>query len=105
MTDNSIILEETRKLAIQKGWKVEKVMRCLLSQSLLQKWLREVHNCIVEVQFEKLVCLNQLDWIVTVDYYKPDFSNLTEEADYKSDYFSTYEEALEDGLYNALKLI
>ena len=75
------------------------------TQSLLQKWLREVHNCIVEVQFEKLPCLNQLDWIVTVDYYKPDFSNLTEESDYESDYFSTYEEALEDGLYNALKLI
>jgi hypothetical protein len=126
---NELITFETAKLAKKKGYISEATWNTRLvynlidgavfavqqrtpenacekcEQSLLQRWLREVHNCIVEVTFEKLEDLNKLDWICTVDYYKPDFSNLTDEADYISDYYDTYEQALEAGLYEALKLI
>jgi hypothetical protein len=76
------------------------------TQSLLQKWLREEHNCIVEISFNKKENENFLRYSMTVDYYKKDWSGI-ENDDY-DDYdngFDTYEEALEAGLLSALKLI
>lgn len=63
------------------------------TQSLLQKWLREVHNI-----------------HIVVDYFFPDktylFTIYTEcERIEGSEDYKTYEEALEKGLYEALKLI
>ncbi len=67
------------------------------TQSLLQKWLREVYNIII--------------------YVKPGFDNLGKEEEYywnikirnkifiKDGGFKTHEEALEIGLQEALKLI
>jgi len=72
------------------------------TQSLLQTWLREVHNIFVFVDFES---------------YSPDIpkyyagvkslssKNMGELLLDGFSLFKTYEEALEEGLYNALKLI
>lgn len=66
------------------------------TQSLLQKWLREVHNL-----------------HITIDYNKSGKFNcrLCDEVENNlsiklfGEYFNSYEEALEVGLYQALKLV
>ena len=67
-------------------------------QNLLQRWLREVHN--IHIALNK----NDLNWNYQLfDLTKCDeeYNSLTESyAGYKS-----YEEALENGLYNGLQLI
>jgi hypothetical protein len=63
------------------------------TQSLLQRWLREEHNIYVEV----IIC-NLLDKI-----YEYEVSTIGSHK-LGSD-FKTYEQALEEGLYEALKLI
>ncbi len=64
------------------------------TQSLLQRWLREVHNIILYVApISSTTDINNIKWlwcIYTID---------------TSDRFNTYEEALEQGLINALKTI
>lgn len=75
------------------------------TQSLLQKWLREVHNIIVEV----VTYYNETDLPLNKpikpkgyfawDYYNENFS------EEKAPKFKTYEQALEQGLQEALKLI
>ena len=60
-------------------------------QSLLQKWLREEYRIIVEVKM-----FGSQAWDVEIVNYKITRSR---------DYFKTYEEALEKGLYEALKQI
>lgn len=70
------------------------------TQSLLQKWLREKHNLHVSVEFE---FTKKLSWRVNIcdthkfEWLLPDFLNAHE--------FDTYEEALEEGLQEALKII
>ena len=71
-------------------------------QSLLQKWLRDVHQVIVIVSFYN----NGEDWeeteyMVTVSEFK---HFTTHDSFVKSD-FKSYEDALEDGLITGLKLI
>ncbi len=73
------------------------------TQSLLQKWLREKYNIIV------LVNIYCPDWDKTFNYYPEinipssgDFGDILEDKNLS---FDTYEEALEKGLYEALKLI
>ena len=65
------------------------------TQSLLQKWLREVHNIhiyiIADGRLDFGMCLNIID--------SPD------ESGYWNYFLKTYEEALEKGLQEALKLI
>lgn len=69
------------------------------TQSLLQKWLREIHNIYISIMPEE-----DEDWkrIWTVRLY-----NLTDEVMYLecSSIKNTYEEALEEGLFHALQLI
>jgi hypothetical protein len=70
------------------------------TQSLLQKWLREKHDIHVEVNAEGLMSFKVSTFImgdkskeiVYPNYYNPETLN-------------TYEEALEKGLQEALKLI
>lgn len=74
----------------------EKIQSNIPTQSLLQKWLREVHNL-----------------HITIDYNKSGKFNcrLCDEVENNlsiklfGEYFNSYEEALEIGLYQALKLI
>jgi hypothetical protein len=75
-------------------------------QSLLQKWLREVHNINIFMSFKPNI--KKWDFIP----YSMDM-NAKEYIKYNSEYtkihnerrFDTYEEALEVGLQEALKLI
>jgi hypothetical protein len=65
------------------------------SQSLLQKWLREVHNIDVwAVPFKNIDDKKVYDWVSDEEIYSK-----TEIG------YDTHEEALEKGLYEALKLI
>ena len=122
--NEQLISFETAKLAKEKGFKLgsgwqirslfnikdgetfcEKTIetpeyaceRC--TQSLLQKWLREVHNFHITIN----VGLPHNQFIM---YY----SNVIKfgkhhKSKFKSEFYKTYEEALEKGLQEALKLI
>lgn len=79
----------------------------LPTQSLLQKWFREEHEIYIEVMW-----FGDKDTGVEWDYQiskildsNPDLSHnyLNEWSDNRN--FQTYEEALEEGLFQALKLI
>jgi len=63
---------------------------CLLAptQSLLQKWLREIHNIFITVNINLYCAI----------FHNNDFYMVTDE-------YNSYEEALEFGLFEALKLI
>lgn len=67
----------------------------LPTQSLLQKWLREVHNLHIQPIYNKSTryCIRLNDECENA------VGNMFEE------YFETYEKALEEGLQEALKLI
>jgi hypothetical protein len=127
--EEQLINFETAKLAKEKGFDVgnhrirytesgnfiydedgfdPKVYLIATTQSLLQKWLREKYNCIVEVvfQYHKVQTEGKIKFGSTVYYYRCNMSNiLTEFADFTSTLFKTYEEALEVGILEALKLI
>lgn len=69
------------------------------TQSLLQKWLREVHGIIVEITWQ--MCSTDYEYAI-IDMNNP--------PKYEDDVeriigFKAYEETLEEGLYKALKLI
>ena len=93
---------ETAKLAKEKGCNLENCTcggypDCIcsdkrISQSLLAKWLREEHN--IHLIAYKNINIDRYDWcFITTD-------GITNINSYK-----TYEEALEVGLQEALKLI
>ena len=84
------------------------------TQSLLQKWLREVHNCFIDIlphkdgdsKNKQWRSKEDVFWTVEVDYYGKDFKiELTDDSDFTQHFNNNYEEALEIGLYQALKLI
>jgi len=65
------------------------------TQSLLQKWLREVHNIHIDIPY--------MDEVLMFGYKITTMNNNTEVIEiYK---YNSYEEALEIGLQEALKLI
>lgn len=71
------------------------------TQSLLQKWLREVHKIIVEPWFYD----NSNDFSVTYAIKVAYPKTWHEHDEFVGDDYKTYEEALEQGLIEALKLI
>lgn len=72
------------------------------TQSLLQKWLREVHKSVVTIRvYNNGEEWDETEYRVSVSEFK---HFTTHDSFVKSD-FSTYEEALEIGLQEALKLI
>ena len=72
----------------------------------LQQWLREKHNCIVECNFVKQEGINLLKYESTIDYYGINWEiEQTENYDFVSSLYETYEEALEESLKQALQLI
>ena len=84
------------------------------TQSLLQRWLREVHNCFIDIlphrdgnsKNKQWKSKKDVFWSVEVDYYGKNFEiNLTNNADFTQHFNKSYEEALEIGLQEALKLI
>ena len=101
-----LISFETAKLAKEKGFNI-KIYKNTIdyelnppTQSLLQKWLREVHKIHIEIEIaadEELV--NIIPFIYQISIYKQ------KEGYFPRDFYNTYEEALEEGLLEALKLI
>ncbi len=126
--EDTLISFETAKLAKEKGFNFiyiidnELTKHSLITQSLLAKWLREVHNIIIDVKLDFFNSYNKESikyypifytysdskkrfWLYT-DYINSD--ECTEEIQDKMPIFqkySTWEEALEIGLYQALLLI
>ena len=111
--EEQLISFETAKLAKEKGfnWKVSlhyesngnrffdkvecnfnnvELICSAPTQSLLQKWLREVHKLIITIDH-----VTSKGWCYRIQINNSDWSI----------YFKTYEEALEKGLQEALKLI
>jgi hypothetical protein len=74
------------------------------TQSLLQKWLREKHGIIVFVKIDlpKHFYISLTDKVNIIYKYNIHKNNL---LDIKFHEFKTYEEALEKGLLEALKII
>lgn len=88
------------------------------TQSLLQRWLREVHQIHIQVKRE---CIGSDEWEFSylIDYLPKDFWNYKRRATHfeyiesfsmsggatYSGAWSTYEECLEKALFHALKLI
>lgn len=110
--EDQLITFDTAKLAKEKGATVILPMEGFPTQSLLQKWLREVHN--LEVEVSKMWHYSLTDdkemnaltfYRVTVcDYIKPREDYILY-MDKGKEAFHVYEEALEEGLKEALKLI
>lgn len=75
----------------------EKVSCSAPTQSLLQKWLREKHSIFCEVK----VGLQHIEFMFSSFIVTKDGRGYK----YRSSYYNTYEEALEKGLQEALKLI
>ena len=72
----------------------------------LQKWLREKHNSIVEIVYSKQDYTSPIKFESTVDYFTKELEyEITTEPEFRSEKFLKYEDALEIGLFNALKLI
>lgn len=69
------------------------------TQSLLQKWLREVHGIIVEITWQ--MCSTDYEYAIIDMNNPPNYNDDVE----RIIGFKTYEEALEAGLFKALKLI
>jgi hypothetical protein len=99
--EDQLISKETTELALQKGYNLEPT-RYLdkyyndfegITQSLLQRWLREKHKILIEPTYN--THYNTFDLVVTV------IGGLS----YHTKTFKTYEECLELGLQEALKLI
>ena len=94
-----LITFETAKLAKEKGFTIlEKGFYIgAPTQSLLQKWLREKHNLeVISMHADDFVW-----WKVKVRR----LSKVGAEIIKTEMEFNTYEEALESGLHQALKLI
>lgn len=78
------------------------------TQSLLQKWLREFYKIHIEIELTDNTKYFHFSYIIITsndrNYYD---SEMIDEAKthVNSEKFSTYEEALEEGLYEALKLV
>jgi len=68
------------------------------TQSLLQKWLRDVHDSYIMVDLEPI---NIIKWHYVIKYKNKTYFNVTGEI-HKT---KSYEEALEEGLLLALELI
>ncbi|SRR6266403_439921 len=108
MNDDQIKFE-TAKLAEEKGFLFEYIGTVLVNiptQYELQTWLRKNHNCIVEVLYNTSEYPNQLKFFSTVNYFGKELQIiLTNYDDFNSDSYVKYEDALEIGLLEALKLI
>jgi hypothetical protein len=76
----------------------------VVTQSLLQKWLREKHKIYIELQIGD--SLIHESWCWKIFTHRPNGKGLIWiTADSNDVYYNTYEEALEKGLQEALKLI
>lgn len=97
---NTAILAKELKIGID--------LDIFCTQSYLQKYFREKYNCHVEVTYywNSIRELKDIKYSVEVNYYGKNFQiPITEDADIEKWGFLTYEDALEYGLFEAMKLI
>ena len=116
--EDTRITFETAKLAKEKGFEFRVVWEYILgfkddserdkylpTQSLLAKWLRDKHGILTNPIFS----YNDGKWVIHIEPIKlakiDDNSVLISGIDFQPSLFKTYEEALEIGLQEALKLI
>lgn len=101
-----LITFETAKLAKEKGFKLDvwftgiDTAVNLPTQSLLQKWLREIHGIHVESRYE-VVGRNNWQYV----FHILDGRSIHIDQMNNIDYSESYEKALEKGLCEALKFI
>lgn len=76
-----------------------------VTQSLLQKWLRDKHKLHIDIRFNNLTCLNYTNPFPYYFYYIYETTLEGITVRYEDTRFSTFEEALEDALQEGLKLI
>ena len=105
--EETIITFETAKLAKEKGFDFSYVMNneltiySLITQSVLQKWLRENYNNLIAVYSNASgYCWEHMDANGGTHRKDSEYSGPND-----SGCWDTYEEALEIGLQEALKLI
>ena len=78
------------------------------TQSLLQKWIREVHNIHINITTINLYRGDTVKFGGYRVYIASNIPTIEYEINsdkYYNDAFDTYEEALEDGLFETLKII
>lgn len=68
------------------------------TQSILQKWLREVYNLHIDIRTN--IFAEGKYFLYIMENKEPYYTKWNSNT-----YYDTYEQALEEGLYNALKLI
>lgn len=75
------------------------------TQSLLQKWIREIYNWNIIVFNDDGDKGKNLRYNYELRYILPSFKHIDKKSKVGNYKFKTYEEALEEGLQEALKLI
>jgi len=110
ITSDSLI-KNSHKFMLNRGYSSAP------TQSELQTWLRDVHNCIVIVDYHSRIESNDftpngfksksdIKFKVEIDYYGTNFEiEQGGETDYLNYDFDSYEDALEDGLVKALMML
>jgi hypothetical protein len=78
---------------------------CRPTQSLLQKWLREIHHIGITIFTLEIELEDGSGWGIDYDYDLKKLTNGVTHLPKKPLSFKSYEEALEYGLQEALKLI
>jgi len=98
-----IISFETAVLAKEKGWDGDFIEshKILTTQSLLQKWIRDVHE--IHIVIERIYSGGLYFFKIQKENKNGYFINASRNK--WSTLFKTYEEALEIALQQALKLI
>ncbi len=75
-----------------------------VSQSVLQKHLREKHNIHIEIKVSDLVKdTNCYSWSIFGKYNTIIIKRISNSGKQTKEFYDTYEEALEEGLYQGLK--
>lgn len=86
---------------------------CAPTQSLLQKWLRDIHQINIIVNSGQKNYSEDKESDFTIDVFKGDhmdyivnfLQECCKDETKRREYFKTYEEALEKALFTALKMI
>lgn len=81
------------------------ILTCIPTQSLLQKWLRKVHNLLIIVDINPDVYNAKVNYSADIKNCDKNSDNLGIRILDGFTIYQSYEEALEKGLYEALKLI
>lgn len=91
--------DSTPNNKLEEGWwfsSNEEFFCAAPTQSILQRWLREKHDIILEINYSEC---EWWQWIIISKNIWIQGTNKTDDVDL------TYEQALEAGLYEALQLI